>query len=44
MAAIYAKLDFAAATLAETLRQVQKREVELEWEAPTLEEVGAQSL
>ena len=29
------KLDFAAATLAETLRQAQKREVELECEAPT---------
>ena len=29
------KLDFAAATLAETLRQAQKQEVELEWEAPT---------
>ena len=29
------KLDFAAATLAETLRQTQKQEVELEWEAPT---------
>ena len=30
------KLDFAAATLAETLRQALKREVELEleWEAP----------
>ena len=27
------KLDFAAAT--STLRQAQKREVELEWEAPT---------
>ena len=30
------KLDFAAAILDETLRQAQKREVELEWEAPTL--------
>ena len=29
------KLDFAAAPLAETLRQAQKRVVELEWEAPT---------
>ena len=29
------KLDFVAATLAETLKQAQKREVELEWEAPT---------
>ena len=28
-------LDFAAATLAKTLRLAQKREVELQWEAPT---------
>ena len=34
MAAMSAtKLDFATATLAETLRQAQKREVQLEWEA-----------
>ena len=29
------KLDFTADTLAETLRQAQKWEVELEWEAST---------
>ena len=34
------KLDFAAATLTETLRQAQKREVELEWEAPRSWGVG----
>ena len=29
------KAGFCTATLAETLRQAQKREVELEWEVPT---------
>ena len=34
-------LDLQQLLLAETLRQAQKREVELEWEAPTSQGVGA---